>query len=515
MDTNIDHAEITGIDTGNTYFFRFRAINEAGNSGWSPASSIVLGKKPSAPTTWSSTTTAMVGESLNLYWVHNAQDGSSEVRAKIELTINGATQEIVIENSGLKKDDDSENRTKVYTINTSVYSEGTTIKWRVQTCGVTQEYGDWSVLRTVDVYAQPTVIVTVLDRNDLAIETITEFPFKIKAVTGPNTQAPTGYQVTIEANEAYTTVDQIGNEKVISKGDAVYSKYFNTSQVLLIELSAGDIDLENSISYTIRCTAAMNSGLKAENSEEVTIDWTDESYEPEVEFLYDPETYTMSIHPYCTDDDGNPITNVSLGVYRREFDGSFVEIATGIQNTADIYVEDPHPALDYGRYRIVAITNETGAVGYYDPPGYPVNESAIIIQWDEKWSSFEIPDVYNGDALDEPPWSGSLLRLPYNVDVSGKNSPDVTLVKYIGRKHPTSYYGTQIGSTSSWKTEIPADDTDTLYAIRRLAAWVGDVYVREPSGSGYWANVTVSYSLTHCELTIPINFEITRVEGGM
>lgn len=38
---------------------------------------------------------------------------------------------------------------------------------------------------------------------------------------------------------------------------------------------------------------------------------------------------------------------------------------------------------------------------------------------------------------------------------------------------------------------------------------------REPSGSGYWANVKVSFSRTHCALTIPVTFDITRVEGGM
>ena len=44
---------------------------------------------------------------------------------------------------------------------------------------------------------------------------------------------------------------------------------------------------------------------------------------------------------------------------------------------------------------------------------------------------------------------------------------------------------------------------------------MGDVYVREPSGSGYWANVVVSFSQTHCKVTIPVTSTITRAEGGM
>ena len=105
--------------------------------------------------------------------------------------------------------------------------------------------------------------------------------------------------------------------------------------------------------------------------------------------------------------------------------------------------------------------------------------------------------------------------LPYNINVSDKYSMDSELVKYAGRKRPVSYYGTQLGETSSWSMEIPKDDKDTLYAIRRLAIWTGDVYVREPSGSGYWANISVSYNQNHDSVTIPITLDITRVEGGI
>jgi hypothetical protein len=44
---------------------------------------------------------------------------------------------------------------------------------------------------------------------------------------------------------------------------------------------------------------------------------------------------------------------------------------------------------------------------------------------------------------------------------------------------------------------------------------MGDVYVREPSGSGYWASISVSFSQNHGEQTIPISFDVTRVEGGI
>ena len=202
-----------------------------------------------------------------------------------------------------------------------------------------------------------------------------------------------------------------------------------------------------------------------------------------------------------------------LAVYRREFDGTFTELASGLDGAKSTFITDPHPSLDYARYRIVATSKTTGSVSFYDPPGYPVGGKAVVIQWDEEWRNFDT--FGNEDALEQPAWSGSLLELPYNVDVSDNHDPDVAFVEYIGRKHPVSYHGTQTGETATWNVEIEKNDKETLYALRRLAIWMGNVYIREPSGSGYWASVKVSFGQKHLELTIPVTFDVTRVEGGV
>ena len=62
---------------------------------------------------------------------------------------------------------------------------------------------------------------------------------------------------------------------------------------------------------------------------------------------------------------------------------------------------------------------------------------------------------------------------------------------------------------------IPKDDKELLYAIRRLAKWKGDVYVREPYGTGYWASISVSYNLKYSDVTVPVSISLTRVEGGI
>lgn len=510
VESVVHNAQITGLESGEEYFFRVRAINDKGNSAWTGIKSIVIGKAPAAPTTWSSTTTAIVGESLLLYWVHNSEDNSSETFAELEMYVDGVKETHTIKNEA---SDDDKDKTKYYEVNTSSYSEGATIQWRVRTAGITKTYGDWSVQRTVDIYAPATLTLDIVNGSGESISNITTFPFYFSATAGPATQLPIGYHISIISNETYNTVDNIGDPKIVNAGETIYSKYFDKPTELMLELSANNIDLANNQSYTIICTVSMNSGLRTEASIQFTVNWAELAYEPDAEIGIDTNTYSAYISPYCIDDEsGSPISDVLLSVYRKEFDGTYTMIADGIDTASNTFIVDPHPSLDYARYRIVATSVSSGAVSYYDPPGYPVKGTAVIIQWNEEWSNF---DAQTGEEMESPPWTGSMLQLPYNIDVSDANKPDVSLINYIGRENPVSYYGTQIGSTSTWNVEIPKSDKDTLYALRRLARWMGDVYVREPSGSGYWANIVVSFSQKHCVLTIPVTLDITRVEGDI
>lgn len=607
IESVVGHAEITGLISGQQYFFRVRSIKGTGDnskSSWSEIKSITLGTKPSAPTTWSSTTTAKVGDTLNLYWIHNAEDGSRLTKSQLELIIDGVTQtkaitygtcdtadnvttkkvslngftltsgavvkvymtytntgtsiKLNVNNTGEKNivagdvgslywpagalvtftysgsnwilsEVGSAGSAESYSIDTSKYTEGTSIQWRVKTAGMlkasnnTYVYSDWSVQRTIDVYAPPTVSVNLTDHTGDTFEELTAFPFNIAINSGPNTQTPLGYFISITANTAYEDVDEMGNNIFVGAGSEVLYRHIeSSSRQLSLPISAGDINLKNNVSYTVKVTVGMNSGLSGESSEEFTVSLEMPEYWPDAEIIYDEDTFTTSIRPYCESANGTLIDGILLSVYRREFDGTFTELASDIDNVSRTYVTDPHPSLDYARYRVVATDPSSGSISYYDVPGYPINEKSVIIQWDEQWQdydllsdkTYEINGITYLDDTDQQPWSGSLIKLPYNIDISDDNQVDVSLVKYIGRKHPVSYYGTQLGSTSSWSMVIPKEDKRTLYALRRLAIWTGDVYVREPSGSGYWASISVSFEQRHNDLTIPITIKVTRVEGG-
>lgn len=498
------YAYITGLETGKEWYFRVKATNAQGDSGWSEIVYKVVGTKPAAPTTWSLTTTAVIGEPVILYWVHNSEDGSKQTQAQIELTVNGEADIITV---NTEPDPDEDETIYSYNLDLSQYTEGASILWRVRTRGITFEYSDWSVQRTIDVYAPPVAELTLGDETGI----LSIFPFTIAVLASPSNQKAITCHISIVAEDAYETNNQIGETVMVNAGDEVYSRVFNMeTNSFSYDLMAEEITLENGQGYTVNVTVSMDSGLTAEATGMFTVVWSDDMYDPDASITIDDDTLCAYITPTCFDEDGNFDENVVLAVYRREPNGDFTEIATNIDNNGATSVTDPHPSLDYARYRIVARNKNTNVNSYVDLPGIPVGEPSIVVQWDEEWSQFDYSENAEPDL---PPWTGSMIRLPYNVDVSESYDQDDELIEYIGRKYPVSYYGTQKGVGGTWSTDVPKSDKETIYALRRLASWDGDVYVREPSGNGYWANIKVSMNTNHRELVVPVSFTIKRVEG--
>lgn len=559
------YANVTGVEPGHKYYFRVRACNSSGKSNWGLVGSVIVGSKPGSPTTWSSTTTAVVGEDITLYWVHNCEDGSIEQSAILEISFDGVSRTYEITNPN--KDGD-EITTSSYLLDTSLLIDGSNIEWRVKTSGITNEYGDWSVLRKIEVFAPPTLEVLVLNSEGESVDTLTSFPLIIRGTAGPANQTPLSFNVNIIALEGYETVDEVGNFKMVLAGDSVFFKFYDISHNLDITIGPDELDLQAGIPYEIHCEVTMNTGLSTEVVYLLNVQWVDTYVVPDAEIIYDKEHLAAHIRPFCTyypnvyylveytdeqwhatdtiidaiegisvdnaiTTDGDivfagyldsvlthfcvriseepvPVENLTFAVYRRETDGKFTEILSGIPNQS--YVTDPHPSLNIACYRVVAQDSLTGSISYSDIPGYPIFEKGVVLQWDETWSDYKV--AMEGEIVDSV-WAGSKLELMYNIDISESNKVDHSLIDYIGREHPVSYYGTALGTTMTWRTDIPKYDNETVYLLRKLANWTGDVYVREPSGLGYWANVTVSFDRNHVELVIPITITITRVEGGI
>lgn len=539
---------VSGMSTsdGKMYYFRFAAINKENQQGpWSNIFSCIFGTKPSPPTTWQSASAAKIGESVVLYWLHNSQDGSIERDAILEIR-NGDT---IIKNSVISNPEWSSKDKKLkpteYIFSTDIFDRDVSLTWAVKTRGILDEYSDFSVTRKIDIFYPPIVSLNIFKERrwfwdpldfeegtiytcpaeymipyDLPVETIPHYPLYVGVDVTPKTIKPIELNLSVYSTMDYKTEDYKGEAIWIGAEEQIFSMNFGyvdfeeTPNMFQLALQPSDISLADGITYRMAATVLMSSGLTGTDEVIFTVDFEEENHDVNAIIDYDPELACCYIQPYCEYmDQEKLVPGYLLSVYRKDFDGKFTEIANRLENEEQITVLDPHPTLRNVVYRIVAISKKTGSVLYYDLPPEPVDETAIVLQWNERWKSLEDTGEYDEEV--EPAWTGNMLKLPYNVDVSDSSSLDVSLVEYIGRSHPVTYYGTQVGQSHSLSSAVPYNDQKTIEKLRALQRYLGDVYIREPSGVGYWASISVNFSITHLELSIPVTIEAKRVEGGV
>jgi len=653
---------ISGLESGHTWYFRVRSVNDSDKSSPSKILSTVLAVKPSPPTTWSSVNVASIKamiedtNPLYLYWTHNSADGSAERYAKFVFTINGTKYYRTIINGDKDEYGDYIDVVsdvnfwtwELYTDEANTTLAGTgydlfrasgaeAFKWKVRTRGVSTEYSDFSIERTIEVYEDPNLQLMISDANgEITGDTFVSFPLTVAGTVTPSSQIPISFHISIIAGGSYTTTDIYGNEIMVSEGTEIYSKYIDDS-ILDTTITSADVDFFTDVPYELKVVAYTDAGLNASASRQLEADWEEIGETPDATIDFNETFRYATIRPYCmhfigyenddeegledydpvcyvgtsspetvasdatsgdmyfntstnevysygpdawnykttfdysdalswysgtdidgeTDDDiypnsgisqsevndhyintatgdifrcvksGEPdvaiweylwncfwevTPNIELAIYRKEPGGGYVTIAEEIDNSVQssdsaVTFRDPHPSFNSCVYRIVARNTENGAIGYTDLTE-ALPESSVVIQWDETWN--DVIENENGEEFE-----GSILELPANIKLSDSNNMDVNFAEYIGRARPVAYYGTQKGEKPSINCEFDKKDAEKLALLRQLMNYSGNVYIREPSGLGYWANVAVSYNRDYSDLTIPVTLSITPVEGGI
>lgn len=200
--------------------------------------------------------------------------------------------------------------------------------------------------------------------------------------------------------------------------------------------------------------------------------------------------------------------DVTLSVYRIGRDGELGLVAEGYPNKVGVFAIDRHPTFGEMYYRVVANSTETDEITAVDSYGTNTWKS-ILIQWAEE----DEPDEWD-DEDNIAQFAFEFVELPWNITVNQSSAKDVALKNYVGRRHPISLYGTQVGETGSWTCRLIKREEDwELTQLRKLAAYMGDCWVREPSGLSYPANVNVSITRAFDDLGVDVTLEVTRVDG--
>ena len=199
-----------------------------------------------------------------------------------------------------------DNEDSVYTLTTLLYADGAKVYWKVRTAGITEEYGDWSTSRIIEVWQQPTLSLQVLDDNDLPTTTVNQYPLKIKGITGPHTQKPILYNVTIVSNTDYVLYDNTISSVSVKQGDVVYSKLIEKSTDLQLSINVNDITLYNNAEYTVSCEVVMNTGIKIVQNSSFTTSWEDNIDWPNADIGVS-DNYSTLIKPYVAEAHVSPL----------------------------------------------------------------------------------------------------------------------------------------------------------------------------------------------------------------
>lgn len=512
------------VETGHTWYFRVRAKNASGITGaWSdPPASAAAASKPNPPTTWTLSSTAFVDSTVTLYWTHNSADGSKPTKSEIEWSLNDGQSHSIVVTHDLGPDDHDYTFNYELSLASLSFNDGDILKWRIRTQGVeAMGWSDYSVLREIRIYSPASLSVYVENKVDA-------YPINFDITVTPATQSIVSFYLAISARDSYDDNDYMGEFQHVVAGQRVFSKnYSDLDNVDTISLTPSDINLMSGQTYDVEAIVATSAGLTAETTTEFTLDITEPDYYLDIGITIDPDSLSAALIPGCysdvnEDEEGddvydieNIVDSVVLSVYRINFDGSFTPIEINIPNDGMTVISDPHPALDNGKYRLVALDNATGAMFFDDIISEDLEVKGLVLQWDAKYANYlvrGIVDEIDGAAIGNMA-GGTTLRLPYNVKKNESSELDVELVDYIGREHPVSYYGTQKGQKSSYSTDVPKDDVDTLDLIRRLQTWPGDVYLRAQDGLGYWAKVEVSFDRDYDSLLMPVSIDAVRVDS--
>lgn len=497
---------VTGLDASLKWYFRVRSVTATGTSGWvtygestnvsgddgtgSGGTSAAVDTDPTAPTSFQSDSVAAKGDTVTLGWVHNCEDGCTAQSSTVYLSRNGGSYTTVSLGSGVYR----------YALPTSGYSDGDKIAWYVTTTAPNGSTSPASAVRTIEVYEAPSVRVSVA-------ETVTALPIEVTVANGGSTGAAVAYTCTVTAATSYDAVGSDGEIVRVREGQTVWSgRADTTADSHVFTIGAGDATIVTGERYNVTASIATKSGLRADSgTASFSTDMSSASYSIACDIVLDYDSASADIAPvaFLAEDGETVPDNVRLSVVRIESGGELVPIAVNIPNGGGVTIPDLHPRLDMASYRVTTTDTTTGAVEYedfFEPFGI---ESAIF-NWDE-WADSQDDDGHVA-------YMGKRLELPYSVSLQEDYSPDVALTEYIGRKHPVAAYGTQKGATASISTKFWRDDTETVELLRELAGYSGDVYVREPSGIGYWAQVGVSITQSAEDEYVEASLSIARVD---
>lgn len=491
---------ISGLETGKTWYIRVRLVNEDGdavtNGPWSDIKTIDLSSAPTTPILYLSDSVIPESGSVVASWAYSTTDGTAQAYAEI--------CEATIDSEGIEYGDIIAHTTTAQ--QTTLYAEelewesGETHNLCVRVVSASGHVSDnWSdpvaVIIADPLEAEITdvslqYIEIVDDEEEETSRTVLSLlvmPLEVTVVGAGNGGVTT---LAIERAEDYhmdkpdeTHFDGYEGETVF-----LYSQAGESEIVIGMDTLIGTLD--DGASYRLVATVQDGLGQQASDMLEFEVHWAHQAIMPEASVEIDDEEYIAKIT--LTEPDGVE-TGDTCDIYRLSADKPELVIQGGV--FGETYV-DPYPALgEFGGHRVVFKTFNGDYITEDNQPAW------IDLTEDEG-------DVLNLDynIID---FDGDQILLYYNVDLSSQWDKDFIETKYLGGSVQGDWNPAVSRSGSISTATITITDQETIRKMRSLALYTGVCHVRTRDGSSYAADVQVSEERKHDDRDKIATFSLT------
>lgn len=298
---------VTGLDSGKRWHFRIALVGDGGASPLSEMASCVLATVPAAPTPAYVDAHAVAGDAVTLAWTHNAEDGSAQTAAEVDVTATppggeAETQTLLATGS------------ESVELSTSGMADGTAVSWRVRTMGVASAgWSPWANGGNIAVHVKPTAGIEARQSAEDGERVDSGTPLGalplvlVLTAGGGVSQTPVSWAVELSPRNGFRYVGDDGDDEWMAGGTTMLSLYIDANdpefdaQRQVVAIGAADAAFANGVEIDVRAVVVMDSGLQSDwASCTVTPQWSASLPEPVANAQVMPD-YTAAIWPYCED----------------------------------------------------------------------------------------------------------------------------------------------------------------------------------------------------------------------
>lgn len=484
---------ISGLDTGKTWYIRVRLASGSGDSttygAYSDIVAVDLSSAPTVPILALSSAVITEDGSVTASWSFASSDGTTQASAELATVVDGVYTKL------------AEVETAQYiTISAedAEWTNGNTYDLAVRVTSASGKRSDWSEAASVTV-AEPLEIAitstslveqTITEDEDLTrtVMSLTELPLTL-TVTGADEGGTT--RVIIERAEAYHMIRPDERDYNGFEGETVLIYSQIGEDAISIDLDDLTGHLDDGALYRLIATVQDGLGQSAETEQLFEVHWTHQALIPTATVTADATNLVTQITPVAPD---GALTTDTCDIYRLSADRP--ELIYPNAEFGTTYV-DPYPTIgEHGGHRIVFKT----ANGDY------ITEGNILAWTDYKT---ELDTDYNIIEF-----GTGRVMLQYDADLSHTWKKDFIETKYLGGSVQGDW-NQAVSRTGTFSTSVVSDDEETIEEMRRLAVYPGICHIRTKDGSSYAADVQVgeSYAQDTAHKIVAFNLTITRVDS--